>query len=62
LADPPGGGLDQTANLLGALSLVITDRTVAAHIEHILNKLGFVSCTQIGVWAAEHGMVQSSTA
>ena len=43
-------------------SLVITERTVAAHIEHILNKLGFVSRTQIGVWAAEHGMVASSTA
>jgi DNA-binding MarR family transcriptional regulator len=26
LADPPDGGLDQTANLLGALSLVIADR------------------------------------
>jgi DNA-binding MarR family transcriptional regulator len=25
-ADPPGAGLDQTANLLGALSLVIADR------------------------------------
>jgi non-specific serine/threonine protein kinase len=43
-------------------SLVITERTVAAHIEHILNKLDFVSRTQIGVWAAEHGMVTSSTA
>jgi non-specific serine/threonine protein kinase len=43
-------------------SLVITERTVAAHIEHILNKLGFVSRTQIGVWAAEHGMVVPSTA
>jgi DNA-binding NarL/FixJ family response regulator len=32
--------------------LVITDRTVAAHIEHINNKLGFTSRTQIGVWAA----------
>jgi len=43
-------------------SLVITERTVAAHIEHILNKLGFVSRTQIGVWAAEHGLVVSSIA
>ena len=41
---------------------MITERTVAAHIEHILNKLDFVSRTQIGVWAAEHGMVTSSTA
>jgi non-specific serine/threonine protein kinase len=42
--------------------LVITERTVAAHIEHILNKLDFVSRTQIGVWAAEHGLVVSSIA
>jgi non-specific serine/threonine protein kinase len=39
--------------------LVITERTVAAHVEHILNKLGFASRTQIGVWAAEHGLVES---
>jgi len=43
-------------------SLVITERTVAAHIEHVLNKLDFVSRTQIGVWAAEHGLVVSSIA
>jgi predicted ATPase/DNA-binding CsgD family transcriptional regulator len=36
--------------------LVITDRTVAAHVEHILDKLAFSSRTQIGVWAAEHGL------
>ena len=33
MADPPGGGLDQTANLLGALSLVITDRMADAMAE-----------------------------
>jgi DNA-binding MarR family transcriptional regulator len=33
LADTPGGGLDQTANLLGALSLVITDRMADAMAE-----------------------------
>jgi DNA-binding NarL/FixJ family response regulator len=43
-------------------AMVITERTVATHIEHILNKLGFTSRTQIGVWAAEHGMIASSTA
>jgi regulatory LuxR family protein len=32
--------------------LVITERTVAAHIEHILNKLGFASRHQVGAWAA----------
>ena len=36
-----------------AVHLVITQRTVAAHVEHILNKLGFASRIQIGVWAAE---------
>ena len=34
--------------------LVITERTVAAHVEHILDKLGFSSRTQIALWAAEH--------
>jgi non-specific serine/threonine protein kinase len=34
--------------------LVVSQRTVAAHVEHMLNKLGFASRTQIGVWAAEH--------
>jgi DNA-binding MarR family transcriptional regulator len=33
LADPPGGGLDQSANLLGALSLVIADRMADAMAE-----------------------------
>jgi DNA-binding CsgD family transcriptional regulator len=40
-----------------AEQLVITERTVAAHIEHILNKLGFRSRTQIALWAAaEHNL------
>jgi DNA-binding NarL/FixJ family response regulator len=36
--------------------LAMTQRTVAAHIEHILDKLGFAWHTQIGVWAAEHDL------
>jgi predicted ATPase/DNA-binding CsgD family transcriptional regulator len=43
-------------------ALMITDRTVAAHVEHILNKLGFVSRTQIGVWAAQHDLAGSTPA
>jgi non-specific serine/threonine protein kinase len=43
-----------------ARRLVVTDRTVAAHVEHILDKLAFTSRTQIGVWAAEHGLAASS--
>jgi predicted ATPase/DNA-binding CsgD family transcriptional regulator len=42
--------------------LVISERTVAAHVEQILNKLGFASRTQIGVWAAEHGLHTPSVA
>jgi non-specific serine/threonine protein kinase len=42
-----------------ANSLVITERTVAAHVEHILNKLAFASRTQVGVWAASREPVES---
>jgi DNA-binding CsgD family transcriptional regulator len=43
-------------------ALVITERTVAAHIEHILDRLGVTSRTQIAVWAAEHGLLALRTA
>jgi DNA-binding CsgD family transcriptional regulator/tetratricopeptide (TPR) repeat protein len=33
--------------------LVITERTVAAHVEHILGKLSFTSRTQVALWAVE---------
>jgi predicted ATPase/DNA-binding CsgD family transcriptional regulator len=36
--------------------LVVTERTVAAHVEHILAKLGFASRHQVGAWAAERGL------
>ncbi len=42
--------------------LVITERTVAAHIEHILDKLSFTSRTQIGVWAVQHDLAGSNPA
>ena len=42
-----------------AEELVVTERTVAAHVEHILNKLDFASRTQIGVWAAEQRLLQA---
>ncbi len=41
-----------------AKRLVITGRTVAAHIEHLLDKLAFNSRTQIGVWAAAHDVIE----
>ena len=37
--------------------LVITERAAAAHVENILNRLGFNSRTQIAVWASEHGLL-----
>jgi non-specific serine/threonine protein kinase len=40
-----------------AARLVITERTAGAHVEHILDKLGVASRTQIGVWAVEHGLI-----
>jgi non-specific serine/threonine protein kinase len=40
-----------------AQRLVVTQRTVAAHIEHLLNKLGFASRHQVGAWADEHGLL-----
>jgi DNA-binding NarL/FixJ family response regulator len=36
--------------------LLITRRTAAAHVEHILDKLALTSRTQVGIWAAEHGL------
>ena len=40
-----------------AEQLVVTERTVAAHVEHVLDKLGFASRHQAGAWAAEHGLL-----
>ena len=36
-----------------ASRLVIAQRTAEAHVEHILEKLGFSSRTQIAAWVAE---------
>jgi DNA-binding NarL/FixJ family response regulator len=37
--------------------MIVTERTVGAHVEHIMAKLGFTSRTQIGVWAAARGVI-----
>jgi predicted ATPase/DNA-binding CsgD family transcriptional regulator len=37
--------------------LVITERTVAAHVEHILRKLTLSSRHQVAAWAPDHGVV-----
>ena len=39
-----------------AKALVITEGTVANHVQHILNKLGFDSRAQIAVWATQSGL------
>jgi DNA-binding CsgD family transcriptional regulator len=39
--------------------LVVATGTVANHVEAILDRLGFKSRTQIGVWAVEHGLYRS---
>ena len=40
-----------------AEQLVITERTVASHIEHILEKLGFASRHQVRAWMVEHDVL-----
>ena len=42
--------------------LVITPRAAAAHVEHILDKLGAGSRTQIGVWVAQRGLLTTRSA
>jgi len=44
-----------------ASSLAIAERTVDAHVEHLLNKLGFTSRTQVAAWAVETGLHRVST-
>jgi non-specific serine/threonine protein kinase len=39
-----------------AARLVVTPRTVATHMEHILAKLDLTSRVQVGLWAAGHGL------
>lgn len=39
-----------------AVRLLVAERTVDTHVEHILNKLGFTSRTQIATWAVEQGL------
>jgi DNA-binding NarL/FixJ family response regulator len=44
------------SNATIAAELVVTVRTVEAHITHILRKLGFSSRTQIAAWAVNRGL------
>jgi len=47
---------DGLTNRQIAERLVVTERTVAAHIEHILDKLGFASRHQVAAWATDNGL------
>ena len=40
-----------------ARRLVIADGTAALHVEHIREKLGFHSRSQIATWAVEQGLL-----
>ncbi len=42
-----------------AATLVISERTADAHVQNILNKLGFSSRVQIAAWAVERGLTAS---
>jgi len=42
-----------------AATLVISERTADAHVQNILNKLGFAARAQIAAWAVERGLWQS---
>jgi DNA-binding CsgD family transcriptional regulator len=39
-----------------AATLVISERTADNHVQHILNKLGFTSRSQIAAWATVQGL------
>jgi predicted ATPase/DNA-binding NarL/FixJ family response regulator len=45
-----------------AAQLVIAQRTVEAHVEHILDKLGFSSRTQVAAWVVEMSTSESEAA
>jgi DNA-binding NarL/FixJ family response regulator len=40
-----------------ARRLVIGERTVDTHVEHILGRLGLRSRAQVALWADQHGLV-----
>jgi len=52
---------DGLSNKAIAAKLVIAQRTVEAHVEHILDKLGFSSRTQVAAWMVEMSMSEAGT-
>ncbi|HLZ29995.1 MAG TPA: tetratricopeptide repeat protein [Chloroflexota bacterium] len=71
-AIPPGGVLSpretEVATLIArgfsnreiAAGLVITEKTAANHVEHIMAKLNLRSRAQIAVWAVRHGLAAAT--
>jgi predicted ATPase/DNA-binding NarL/FixJ family response regulator len=53
---------DGLSNKAIAAKLVIAQRTVEAHVEHILDKLGFSSRTQVAAWIVEMSTSEAGTA
>src|SRR4051794_6701029 len=47
------------SNAAIAERLILSEGTVANHIEHILRRLGLQSRTQVAVWAVERGLYRS---
>src|SRR5207237_4271772 len=43
-------------------ALVVSERTIAKHVENILSKLGFASRAQIAAWAVEKGLTKRDRA
>jgi non-specific serine/threonine protein kinase len=40
--------------------LTITERTAETHVQHIFNKLGLNSRTQVAAWIVKHGLQATS--
>jgi DNA-binding CsgD family transcriptional regulator len=49
------------SNRLIAERLHISERTAESHLEHIRNKLGFHSRSQVATWATEEGLVSTAS-
>jgi DNA-binding NarL/FixJ family response regulator len=49
------------SNRVLAEELVVSERTIAKHVENILSKLGFSSRAQIAAWAVEKGLTKTTT-
>jgi DNA-binding CsgD family transcriptional regulator len=69
LARPLSRREQEVATLIGqglkdreiAAALVLSERTVHAHVRGLLDKLSLASRVQIAAWATEHGLLQPTT-